>query len=394
MHIVHIVGARPNFMKIAPIMRALREHTQVNQDLVHTGQHYDPTLSDEFFHDLELPEPDLNLGIGSGSHAEQTGRIMVELEPVLERLEPDWVFTVGDVNSTLAAALVAAKLQIPVAHVEAGLRSYDRSMPEEINRIVTDQISDALFTTEPSANANLRREGIDEGKIHYVGNVMIDSLDRYIHKALELDVLETLGLQTGEYVLVTLHRPTNVDTIGRLSSVLTALADIANDHPVVFPMHPRTARNVKRFDLEGAIAPLSALGPIRYLEFLALMARAGSVITDSGGIQEETTVLGVPCVTLRPNTERPITLTSGTNRLFNENLAELANVVREAMGEATHPCRPDLWDGKAAERIARLTVERLGTRGFAECRGRSVRKREPSTSRGAAPGNLTRATGR
>lgn len=344
-------------MKIAPLMRALEGAERIEQVLIHTGQHYDSSLSDDFFHDLELPTPDVNLGIGSGSHAEQTGRIMMALEPTLLRIEPDWVLTVGDVNSTLAAALVAAKLHIPVAHVEAGLRSHDRSMPEEINRIVTDQLSNALFTTEPAARDNLLKEGIADERIYHVGNVMIDSLDRYRAKAAELDVDEALGLEAGEYVLVTLHRPHNVDSRARLEGILSALGEIASFHPVVFPMHPRTARNVKQFGLDASLAPLSILGPIRYLEFLALLDRAGAVITDSGGIQEETTVLGVPCITLRPNTERPITLTEGTNRLFDGDLDELGDIAVDAVDSERRPCRPDLWDGRAAERIARVIEE-------------------------------------
>jgi UDP-N-acetylglucosamine 2-epimerase (non-hydrolysing) len=365
-------------MKIAPVMRALEAADSVDQLLVHTGQHYDVSLSDEFFHDLEIPSPDVNLGIGSGSHAQQTGRIMMALEPVLEHSEPDWVFTVGDVNSTLAASLVAAKLRIPVAHVEAGLRSHDRSMPEEINRALTDQISDALFTTEPSANENLSKEGIADELIHYVGNVMIDSLERYRPRAAELDVDEALGLEPGEYVLVTLHRPRNVDSRDRLSGILDALGQIASYHPVVFPIHPRTARNVKELGLEGGLAPLVVLGPTRYLEFLALMDRAGAVITDSGGIQEETTVLGVPCITLRPNTERPVTLSEGTNRLFDGDLGELAEVALEAVGLERRPCRPELWDGRAAERIAGVAIEELSRQGRRAAPGSRLPEALPS----------------
>ncbi len=362
MKIAHIVGARPNFMKIAPVMRALEGADRLEQLLIHTGQHYDSSLSEDFFHDLEIPTPDVNLGIGSGSHAEQTGRIMMALEPTLLRVKPDWVLTVGDVNSTLAAALVSAKLHIPVAHVEAGLRSHDRTMPEEINRVVTDQLSDALFTTEPAANDNLRSEGIDSERIHFVGNVMIDSLERYRVKAAELGVDDALGLAANKYVLVTLHRPRNVDSRARLEAILDSLGAIATFFPVVFPMHPRTARNVKEFGLEAKLAPLSVLGPIGYLEFLALMDRAGAVITDSGGIQEETTVLGVPCVTLRPNTERPITLTEGTNQLFDGELDALVDIAVEAVSTERRPCRPKLWDGKAAERIARIIRERFDSR--------------------------------
>ncbi|MGD2153608.1 MAG: UDP-N-acetylglucosamine 2-epimerase (non-hydrolyzing) [Gemmatimonadales bacterium] len=356
MKITHVVGTRPNFMKIAPLMRAFGKADHVEQLLIHTGQHYDNALSIDFFRDLELPEPDVNLGIGSGSHAEQTGRVMIALEPVLEHARPDWVFTVGDVNSTLAAALVAAKLEIPIAHVEAGLRSHDRSMPEEVNRVLTDQLSEALFTTEPSANENLKREGIPDERVHYVGNVMIDSLDRYRAQAAALDVDEALGVEPGRYVLVTLHRPNNVDDPDQLAGLLGALGQLASYHPVIFPIHPRTARNIKAFDLEDALAPLSVLGPVGYLEFLALMERAGVVISDSGGIQEETTVLGVPCVTLRPNTERPITISEGTNRLYDGDPDGLAAVALEALEGERRPHRPNFWDGAAAERIARITL--------------------------------------
>lgn len=368
MRIAHIVGTRPNFMKIAPIMRALERVKGIDQLLVHTGQHYDAALSDDFFSDLELPVPDVNLHIGSGSHAEQTGRILMALGPVLEQARPDWVFTVGSTNSSLGGALVATKLRIPVAQVEAGLRSHDRSMPEEINRILTDQLADALFTTEPSANANLKREGIADTLIHYVGNVMIDAVDQYRARAEELDVDEALGVEPGQYVLVTLHRPHNVDSHARLAALLAALNQIATEYPVILPMHPRTARNIKEFGLDGELGSISVLGPVRYLEFLALMDRAGAVLTDSGSIQEETTVLGVPCITLRPSTERPVTLSEGTNRLFDGDPEELIDHVLEAVGEERHSCRPELWDGHAADRIAKLTAEKLvlGARSRAE----------------------------
>jgi UDP-N-acetylglucosamine 2-epimerase (non-hydrolysing) len=359
MRIAHVVGTRPNFMKVAPLMRALEGGDHIEQLLIHTGQHYDRRLSEDLFHDLELPTPDVNLQIGSGTHAEQTARAMMALEPAFELAQPDWVFLVGSTNSTLAAALVAAKMGTPLANIEAGLRSHDRSMPEEINRVLIDRISDALFTTEPSANENLRQEGIDPRQIHYVGNVMIDSLERYRSKASELDVTKMLGLDRGEYILVTLHRAHNVDSRERLADILAALGQMSAYHPVVFPMHPRTARNVKRFDLEGGLASLGVLGPTGYFEFLALMECAGAVITDSGSIQEETTVLGVPCITLRPNTERPITLAEGTNQMFNGDLAELADVALEAVTSERRPHRPELWDGRAAERIARIAREAL-----------------------------------
>lgn len=358
MRILHVVGARPNFVKIAPVMGAFARLGGVEQLLVHTGQHYDDELSDAFFSDLELPRPDVNLTIGSGTHAVQTGRIMMAFEPVLRRVEPDWVFTVGDVNSTLAAALVTTKLGISVAHVEAGLRSGDWSMPEEVNRVLTDRMSDALFTTEPAANENLRLEGIDVERVHYVGNVMIDALDSYRQRAAELAVNRELELEPGRYVVVTLHRPRNVDEPERLRRLIRALNELVYEYEreVVWPIHPRSAKRVREFDLEGELDTLRMLKPLSYLEFLSLMDQAALVVTDSGGIQEETSVLGVPCVTVRPNTERPITLSEGTNRLFDGDLDALADLCWEAMQTPRRPCRPELWDGKAADRIARITV--------------------------------------
>ncbi len=361
--VVHVVGARPNFIKTASVMAALGRAGQVKQQLVHTGQHYDDALSQHFFEDLALPKPDLNLGVGSASHAVQTGRVMIALEPVIERVRPDWVFTVGDVNSTLAAALVAAKLGIRIAHVEAGLRSHNWSMPEEINRVLTDRLSHALFTTEASANENLKREGIPGSRVHFVGNVMIDTLDRFRSRAARLRVHRNLGLEEGRYVLATLHRPDNVDDPARLRAVLRALPQIAFecDCPVVLPLHPRTAANIRRFGLDTELNGIRVLEPLRYLEFLSLMDHAGAVLTDSGGIQEETTVLGVPCVTLRTETERPITMTDGTNRLFDGNINDLADVVLEAFREERRASRPPLWDGKASARIAEVLLGQLTT---------------------------------
>jgi UDP-N-acetylglucosamine 2-epimerase (non-hydrolysing) len=280
-------------MKVAPIMRAFSQYPEVSQTLIHTGQHYDSALSDGFFEDLGLPEPNLNLGIGSASHAAQTGRMLIAIEPVLTRLGPDWVFTVGDVNSTLAAALVASKLHIPVAHVEAGLRSFDREMPEEINRVLTDSISTALFTTEQAANDNLKSEGVPAERIHFVGNVMIDTLDRFRPRAAALAVHRRLDLESRGYALVTLHRPRNVDDTQRLAALLEALAAVAYEtrSAVVLPLHPRTATQVSQSGLEDLLKPLITLAPLGYLDFLSLMDQAGVVITDSGGIQEETTVL-------------------------------------------------------------------------------------------------------
>lgn len=360
--ILHIVGARPNFMKIAPVMQAFARTGEVTQTLVHTGQHYDEELSKYFFEDLGLPRPDVDLGVGSASHAVQTARVMIALEPVLERERPDWVFTVGDVNSTVAAALVAAKLGFKVAHVEAGLRSGDWSMPEEINRVVTDRLSDLLFTTEESGGENLRREGVPEEKIHFVGNVMIDTLLAHRERALALDMPAEMGLEEGKYVLVTLHRPSNVDDPDRLAALLDALGQLTagTGHPVVLPLHPRTSERIRSLDLEDRLAPINVLPPLRYLEFLGLMATAGLVVTDSGGIQEETTVLGVPCITVRPNTERPATITHGTNRLFVGDPSGLLDEARSALLARSDGSVPPLWDGHAAERIVEVTLETEG----------------------------------
>jgi UDP-N-acetylglucosamine 2-epimerase (non-hydrolysing) len=361
--ILHVVGARPNFMKVAPVMAALKRSVSVQQMLIHTGQHYDESLSKYFFEDLGLPKPDLDLGVGSAPHGVQTGRVMIALEPILERHRPDLIVTVGDVNSTLAAAIVASKLGLRIAHVEAGLRSRNWAMPEEINRVLTDRLSDALFTSDPLAHDNLRREGIDENRIHFTGNVMIDTLDRFRPRAARLKVHRRLGLQRERYVLVTLHRPRNVDDPVRLGLILRALPQVEYECncPVVFPVHPRTAGNIKRFGMDSELNGIQVLEPLRYLEFLSLMDDAGAVLTDSGGIQEETTVLGIPCVTLRPETERPITIAEGTNRLFDGNLNELADVVGEAFREPGRPCRPELWDGRAAERIADVLLGQLAT---------------------------------
>ena len=366
MKVLHVVGARPNFVKIAPIMRAFDRVEDIRQLLVHTGQHYDDALSDALFDDLGLPRADVNLGVGSGSHGMQTGKALIAFEPVLERERPDWVVTVGSVNSTLAAALVASKLGVPVAHVEAGLRSGDWSMPEEVNRVLTDRLSEALFTTEPAADENLRREGIEPDRIHLVGNVMIDSLDRYRRRAAELAADSDHGLDGRPFALVTLHRPRNVDSPERLKELIWALEQISLECEceVVWPLHPRTAKNLREFGLEGELGSVRVLNPLPYLEFLSLMDKASLVITDSGGVQEETTVLGVPCVTVRPTTERPITVEMGTNRLCGGPPEELVSACVEAFGEDHEPGRPPMWDGKAAERIvnAILNWDRLARR--------------------------------
>jgi UDP-N-acetylglucosamine 2-epimerase (non-hydrolysing) len=354
MKLLHVVGARPNFMKIAPIMREMaRRPEEFRQILVHTGQHYDEAMSKVFFQDLELPEPDVYLGVGSGSHAQQTARIMLAFEPVLLEYKPDWVIVPGDVNSTVACALTAAKLGINVAHVEAGLRSFDRTMPEEYNRVLTDHVSDLLFTTEAGANENLRQEGIPRETVRFVGNVMIDTLIQLLPKA-RREGLRTEGFTNGSYALVTLHRPSNVDDAGMLGSILDALTAISNDLPVIFPMHPRTRQRISDFGLTvSSDGALRLIDPLGYLEFLALESTAQVIITDSGGIQEETTYLGVPCLTIRENTERPVTVETGTNIIVGQSMTRLREEVAKILdGNPKHGKIPPLWDGKASERIA------------------------------------------
>ncbi|MCZ7551075.1 MAG: UDP-N-acetylglucosamine 2-epimerase (non-hydrolyzing) [Anaerolineae bacterium UTCFX2] len=356
MKIMHIAGARPNFMKVAPVMQALADcGSPLEQVLVHTGQHYDFEMSQVFFEDLGMPTPDEYLQVGSGSHAEQTGKIMIAFEPVLLRRKPDWVVVVGDVNSTVACALVCAKLNVRVAHVEAGLRSGDREMPEEINRLLTDQLADLLFTPSQDGDANLLREGIAPEKIHFVGNVMIDSLVKMLPAAALRTVLSDLGLEKKSYILVTLHRPSNVDNPEVLARILSALSELALRQPVLFPVHPRTRLRMQEFGLE---APgVRFLDPLGYLDFLALTQAADIVMTDSGGIQEETTFLGVPCLTLRANTERPITLELGTNRLVpSEKQAILEAAAHTRQGEPGARQIPPLWDGRAAARIAEVLL--------------------------------------
>ncbi len=345
MRTLHVVGARPNFMKAAPVIRALRDRN-IPQVLVHTGQHYDKKMSDVFFAQLEIPDPDVNLGVGSGSHAQQTAETMIRFEKVVEDYRPDLVLVYGDVNSTVSAALVCAKLSIPVAHVEAGLRSFDRRMPEEINRIVTDRLSDLLFTPSEDGDENLRREGVDEKKVHRVGNVMIDTLVRLLPAAAKCP-------QNGypeRYALVTLHRPSNVDDGETLKSILETLLELSHRIAVVFPMHPRTRQRISEFGLR--VDDLHLTEPAPYIEFLALQSRAAMVITDSGGIQEETTYLGVPCLTMRDSTERPITVTVGTNTLVGNSRKKLFGEVEGILnGKRKKSAVPALWDGHAAERI-------------------------------------------
>jgi UDP-N-acetylglucosamine 2-epimerase (non-hydrolysing) len=350
MHILHVVGARPNFMKAAPVLRALATRSGIQQTLVHTGQHYDANMSDVFFEQLGMPAPDVNLEVGSGSHAQQTAQIMSKFEPVVLERKPDIVLVYGDVNSTVAAALVCAKLIVRVAHVEAGLRSYDRTMPEEINRIVTDRLADLLFTPSTDGDENLIREGVDRGRIHFVGNVMIDTLIRMLPAARKCI---PAGLPE-RYALVTLHRPANVDDLDWLSNMLHTLGEIGEGMSVIFPVHPRTRQRLTEANLDRLNGDrLRLMEPLPYLGFLALQTRATVVITDSGGIQEETTFLGVPCLTVRENTERPITISAGTNVLVGRSPDRIrAGVADVLAGNWRKGTVPELWDGCAAERIA------------------------------------------
>lgn len=350
MHILHVVGARPNFMKAAPVVRALAIRQSVRQSIVHTGQHYDANMSDVFFQQLEIPAPDINLQVGSASHAQQTAEIISRLEPVILEQKPDVVLVYGDVNSTAAAALVCAKLLVPIGHVEAGLRSYDRRMPEEVNRIITDQLSDLLFTPSEDGDRNLAREGIQAEKIHRVGNVMIDTLVRMLPKAEERLPPDL----PARYALVTLHRPSNVDDLPWLVGMLAMLQEIGCNMTVLFPVHPRTRQRLSEAGVDCMHAGhVRLLEPLSYLDFLALENHAGVVITDSGGIQEETTFLGVPCLTVRENTERPITIELGTNVLVGRDLNRLrSEVQRIEAGQQKKGSIPPLWDGHAAERIA------------------------------------------
>jgi UDP-N-acetylglucosamine 2-epimerase (non-hydrolysing) len=382
MKILSVVGARPNFVKIAPILRALAaakvSDGHVESVLVHTEQHYDDNMSAAFFADLAIGRPNYTLGVGSGTHAVQTAEIMRRFEPVVIEERPDVVLVVGDVNSTVACALTAAKLGVRVAHVEAGLRSFDRSMPEEINRIATDALSEFLFTTEEAANENLQREGHPAEQIFFVGNVMIDSLLACRRLAERSPILERLGLTPdrygSDYALVTMHRPSNVDAPDTLGALLAAFADLAWEIPVVFPVHPRTRKRIEEFGLTHYVHPMlqagsptvicpgriSLLDPIGYVDFLRLMSGARVVLTDSGGMQEETTCLGVPCLTLRENTERPVTVTTGTSTLVGSDPVRILAGARGALGNGKRPTTlPPLWDGRAADRIVRILHERL-----------------------------------
>jgi UDP-N-acetylglucosamine 2-epimerase (non-hydrolysing) len=360
MRILNIVGARPNLVKIAPLLREMHRHADIDPILVHTGQHYDEKLSDVFFRQMGIPEPDVNLEVGSGSHAWQTSEILRKIEPVILERKPNCVLVVGDVNSTVAASLAAAKLGVAVVHVEAGLRSFDRTMPEEINRIVTDALSDYLFVTEEDAIENLIREGKHRERIFFVGNVMIDALRQFLPVAQKSKIADELGLGNSNgaqgYALLTLHRPSNVDSAETLAALLEAIAEIARQLPVIFPVHPRTQdrmRAVATKSLDG----IRFVPPLGYLDFLSLMSRARLVLTDSGGIQEETTALAVPCLTLRENTERPVTVTEGTNELVGQDPAKIIQAAQAILAGQTKKGRvPRYWDGQASQRIVEILL--------------------------------------
>lgn len=362
-----VVGARPNFMKMAPLLRALEAYAHVRPVLIHTGQHYDENLSDVFFEDLGMKRPEICLEVGSAKHGAQTARVLERMEAVLEQGPPaggryDRLVVVGDVNSTLAAALAAVKLGVPVAHVEAGLRSFDRTMPEEINRIVTDSVSDMLFVSEPAGMENLRREGHPEERMHLVGNVMIDTLLRLLPKVKARNTLDTYGLKPSGYGVVTLHRPANVDRAETLGSLLDVLAEASGRLPIAFPIHPRTRERIERFGLTGRLngsTQVLQLPPLGYLDFLALTSQARLIITDSGGLQEESTALGIPCLTVRPNTERPVTVTEGTSTLVGCDSNCLRASLQDILDGAYKGGNcPPLWDGHTSERVAAILAGR------------------------------------
>ena len=361
MNILHVVGARPNFMKAAPVMAALAQHKDVKQTLVHTGQHYDHNMSSVFFEELGLPKPDINLEVGSGSHATQTAEIMKRFEPIVLENRPDWLVVYGDVNSTVATALVATKLGIKVAHVEAGLRSFDRRMPEEINRLVTDRLADLLLTPSSDGDEHLLAEGVPVEKIKLVGNVMIDTLVRLLPQAEARwpQLSKQFNLSAKGYGLLTLHRPSNVDDPVILEQLLLTLGEINQELPLLFPAHPRTHKRISDFGLDHLKGSIQFIDPVGYLDFVALQKYAKVILTDSGGIQEESTYLGVPCLTARENTERPITMTVGTNQLVGQDMALIKEKVAEVLaGTAKTGRNPDLWDGRAGERIAQLLTKR------------------------------------
>lgn len=356
--IIFVAGARPNFMKIAPLMVEFKKHPLIKTLLVHTGQHYDKKMSQVFFDDLKIPKPKINLGIGSGSQAEQTGKILIEFDKVLEREKPNLVVVVGDVNSTVACSLAAAKRGIKVAHVEAGLRSFDWTMPEEINRVLTDKLSDSLFCTEESGVKNLRAEGINKSKIFFVGNVMIDTLLANKKSAEKSQILKTLKIAGKKYAVLTLHRPSNVDDKKNLDKLVATAQKIAKKIPVIFPVHPRTQKNMAAWKIPGT--GIDIIQPLGYLDFLKLMSDAQMVLTDSGGIQEETTILGVPCLTLRQNTERPVTVKEGTNQVIGMDEKKILAAVSKILTRQVRKKRtPRLWDGKAAQRITSIIIKNL-----------------------------------
>jgi len=360
--VINVIGARPNMMKVAPIVAAMkRREREFTPLLVHTGQHYDEAMSEAFLRDLELPVPDVHLGVGSASHAAQTAAVMQRFEPVILRERPDWVLVVGDVNSTLACALVCSKLGVKLGHVEAGLRSRDRAMPEEINRVLTDQIADLLFTPSQDADENLLAEGIDPQRIKFVGNVMIDSLVKHLAAARSSRAAVELGVAGKDYAVLTLHRPTNVDDRETLSRILGALAEISQRLPVIFPVHPRTRKTIADFGLEAQIAKhgVRMIAPMAYLDFLNLYSGARLVLTDSGGLQEETTFLGIPCLTLRENTERPITVELGTNKIVGNDRHKILAAAMSVLDDTSTKAHrvPPLWDGHTAERILSALIE-------------------------------------
>lgn len=371
MKVINVVGARPNFMKVAPVVEEMkRRAAEFAPLIVHTGQHYDAQMSDAFFHDLGLPEPDVHLGVGSGSHAMQTAAVMQSFEPVVLEEKPDWVLVVGDVNSTLACALVCSKLGIKVAHVEAGLRSRDRTMPEEINRLLTDQLADLLLTPSQDADENLRQEGIPDERIRFVGNVMIDSLMNQLKRAETSNVRESLRLAGADYAALTLHRPSNVDDRATFARILDALEEISRRLPIIFPVHPRTRARIAEFGFAERVERATGLrlvDPLGYLDFLRLYSGARLVLTDSGGIQEETTALGIPCLTLRENTERPITVELGTNQIVGTDTSKITRAAfasLDAPPNGQQPTRiPPLWDGRTAARICDALLERMKAEG-------------------------------
>lgn len=352
--VIHVVGARPNFMKIAPLMEAMRGEPRFRQVLVNTGQHYDEQMAGGFFRELNLPVPDRDLGVGSGSHAVQTAKVMVAFEDACLDVKPDLVVVVGDVNSTMAAALVAAKLGIPIAHVEAGLRSRDRTMPEEINRIVTDRLADLLLTPSTDGDENLLAEGVARERIHFVGNIMIDTLQRQLPLASFDRVRDRVAVEQGRYAVLTLHRPSNVDHPETFRGILAALRDVARTLPIVFPVHPRTRARLAEFGMDATFDGLHLTEPLGYIDFLSLTSNARLILTDSGGLQEESTALGIPCLTLRENTERPVTITQGTNRLVGTRTADILAGFEAAMGAPPVARRPEFWDGQTAERITEV----------------------------------------